>query len=212
MTNKEFITRAKKALSVKTLYVMGCFGAPLNVKNKTRYTKNHTYNKNADRTKMINEATDDTFGFDCVCLLKGIRWGWNGDKTKVYGGANYCSDGVPDFTISAVMKNKTASTDFNQIKIGEAVCLKNYEHIGIYIGDGLVIESTPSWKNGVQVTKINKDIKGDYPVRKWDIHAEIPYIEYIEEPEDLTVTLEFATTKDKEDAEKAFTLLGFKIR
>lgn len=80
---------AEKAINVaknyKTLYVMGCFGAPMNAANKVRYTKNHSYNKDATRTKMINAASADTFGFDCVCLIKGLLWGWCGDTSKTYG-------------------------------------------------------------------------------------------------------------------------------
>lgn len=35
------------AKNYKTLYVMGCFGAPLTGGNVTRYCSNHTYNKQA---------------------------------------------------------------------------------------------------------------------------------------------------------------------
>ena len=63
------------AQNYKTLYVMGCFGAPMTAANKKRYTQNHSYNKQAARTKMINAASADTFGFDCVCLIKGLLWG-----------------------------------------------------------------------------------------------------------------------------------------
>ena len=38
---------------------------------------------------MINSASSDTFGFDCVCLIKGILWGWNGNLNHVYGGATF---------------------------------------------------------------------------------------------------------------------------
>ena len=61
------------AKNYKTLYVMGCFGAPMTAENKTRYTQNHAYNKQAARTAMIKAATADTFGFDCVNLIKGIN-------------------------------------------------------------------------------------------------------------------------------------------
>ena len=54
----------------KTLYVMGCFGAPLTDTNKSRYIKNHPYNMAAARTSIIMAATPDTFGFDCVNLIK----------------------------------------------------------------------------------------------------------------------------------------------
>ena len=32
------------AKKYKTLYVMGCFGAPMTETNKKRYTNNHEYN------------------------------------------------------------------------------------------------------------------------------------------------------------------------
>ena len=88
MTNTEFVAKLKDiATNYKTLYVMGCFGAPMTTANKKRYTQNHSYNKQASRTAMINAATSDTFGFDCVCLIKGVLWGWSGDKNKTCGGA-----------------------------------------------------------------------------------------------------------------------------
>ena len=59
----------------KTLYVMGCFGAPLTDTNKFRYIKNHPYNMAAARTSMIMAATPDTFGFDCVNLFYGAGQG-----------------------------------------------------------------------------------------------------------------------------------------
>lgn len=68
---------------------MGCFGAPMNAANKKRYCNNHSYNKQATRQKMIMAASADTFGFDCVCLIKGLLWGWNGNASKTYGGAGY---------------------------------------------------------------------------------------------------------------------------
>ena len=67
MKSTDFIAKLKDiATNHKTLYVMGCFGAPMTAANQKRYTNNHTYNKQAARTKMINAATADTFGFDCV--------------------------------------------------------------------------------------------------------------------------------------------------
>ena len=77
MKSKVLVDKAVDiAQHYKTLYVMGCFGAPMTAANKKRYTQNHSYNKAAARVAMINAATADTFGFDCVNLIKGILWGW----------------------------------------------------------------------------------------------------------------------------------------
>ena len=157
---------------------MGCFGAPLNAVNKIRYTTNNSYNRRADRSAMIRNANADTFGFDCVCLIKGILWGWNGNKNAAYGGAVYSSNGVPDIN-DTQMFNKCydKSADFSRIIPGEAVWLPG--HIGIYIGDGLAVECTPAWRNNVQITSCNC-YKTGYYRRDWQKHGKLPYVQYAE--------------------------------
>jgi hypothetical protein len=177
MTNTEFVKKLKNiATNYKTLYVMGCFGAPMTEANKKRYCANHDYNKNPERQRMIKAATSDTFGFDCVCLIKGVLWGWNGNKNKTYGGATYNTNGVPDIGADQMItKCKNVSTDFSKIEVGEAVWCKG--HIGVYIGDGLAVECTPSWENKVQITACNCT-KAGYNRRNWTKHGKLPYIEY----------------------------------
>ena len=166
------------ARNYKTLYVMGCFGAPMTAANKTRYCNNHTYNKAAARQAMIKAASDDTFGFDCVCLIKGLLWGWCGDKTRSYGGASYAVNGVPDIGADTMITKCTGvSTNFSTIEVGEAVWMSG--HIGIYIGDGLAVECTPKWKNCVQITAVaNIGTKAGYNSRKWTKHGKLPYVTY----------------------------------
>ena len=160
----------------KTLYVMGCFGAPLNDANKERYTRNHSYNRQVTRVAMIKSATPDTFGFDCVNLIKAVLWGWNGDKTKTYGGSKYKSNNVPDIGADEMIRHcKDVSTDFSKIEIGEAVWMEG--HIGVYVGNGLAIDCTPAWKNGVQYTACNRTVSG-YKRRNWTKHGKLPWIDY----------------------------------
>ena len=180
MNNRELASKAVDiAKNYKTLYVMGCFGAPLNEANKQRYLSNHEYNTRPTRQQMIKNATADTFGFDCVNLIKAILWGWNGDKTKPYGGAKYASNGVPDIDADVMIsKCKGVSTDFSRIEVGEAVWMPG--HIGVYIGDGLAVECTPTWKNNVQITACNCNKIG-YNRRNWKKHGNLPYITYVKE-------------------------------
>lgn len=166
------------ATQVKTLYVMGCFGAPLNAANKARYTINHAYNTNKDRTAKIKAADPDTFGFDCVCLIKAILWGWTGDASKPYGGAVYNSNGVPDLSADQMIKKcANVSTDFSKIVPGAAVHMNG--HIGIYIGDGLAVECTPKWTDNVQVTAVGNigPITG-FQTRTWERWGLLPYVDY----------------------------------
>ena len=182
MANMKSMAFVEKAIDIaknrKTLYIMGCFGAPMTEKNKKRYCGNHTYNRQPERTAKIKTVTDDTFGFDCVCLIKGILWGWDGDLNKTYGGASYRANGVPDISAdSMIRKCKDVSTDFANIIPGEAVWMPG--HIGIYIGDGLVVESTPIWKDGVQITAVaNIGTKSGYNARTWTKHGKLPYVDY----------------------------------
>lgn len=160
----------------KTLYIMGCFGAPMTDTNKARYCTNHPYNQREERKAMIRAADAETFGFDCVNLIKGLLWGWNGDKSARYGGAKYSANGVPDIGADSMIEECVdVCTDFGTIEIGEAVWLKG--HIGIYIGDGLVVECSPKWANGVQITACNRDVSG-YNRRNWTKHGKLPYVSY----------------------------------
>ena len=175
----DFVNLAKKiATEYKTLYVMGCFGSPMNATNKKRYTSNYEYNEQASRTKKINSATSDTFGFDCVCLIKGILWGWNGNVNATYGGAKYGSNGVPDVGADGIMNYCTeVSTNFSNIQVGELVHMGG--HVGIYIGDGLAVECTPIWKDGVQITAVgNIGKKTGYNTRTWKNHGKLKFIDY----------------------------------
>lgn len=178
-TGKELATACLNvAKNYKTLYVMGCFGAPMSISNKSRYIQHNSYNQKATRKAMINAATSDTFGFDCVCLIKGLLWGWNGDSDKIYGGATYATNGVPDIgTEQMISVCKDVSTSFSNIAVGELLWMQG--HVGIYIGDGLCVECTPSWKNCVQVTAVlNIGSKSGYNGRKWTKHGKLPYVTY----------------------------------
>lgn len=187
-----FADKAKEiATKYTTLYIMGCFGAPMNSANKERYTKNNSYNKQATRTAMIKSATASTFGFDCICLVKGILWGWSGDTKKTYGGAAYGSNGVPDCTIDSMLKVCTeVSADFSKIPVG-AFLYYSSGHCGIYVGDGLAVESTPSWNNKVQITAVsNIGSKTGYKSRRWAKWGKLPYIEYPAEKNDIPAGME----------------------
>lgn len=178
MKATEFVQKLKDiATNYKTLYVAGCFGAPMTEYNKERYIKHCAdYNGKPERIKMIKSATEDTFGFDCVCLIKGLLWGWCGDESHIYGGATYCSNDVPDIDEDYMINLcEDISTDFSKIEIGEAVWMKG--HIGVYIGDGLAVECTPAWDNKVQITACNRTVSG-YNRRNWTKHGKLPYITY----------------------------------
>ena len=162
----------------KTLYVMGCFGAPLHQANRNRYTTNHSYNRQPARTAKIKAASSDTFGFDCVGLIKGLLWGWNGSVGQTYGGARYAARGIPDLNADTMIRRCLyASADFSHILPGEVVWTDG--HIGVYIGNGLAVEATPKWADRVQITSVlNIGPKEGYNGRSWKKHGRLPFITY----------------------------------
>ena len=179
-TGAELAAAAKNvAKNYNTLYVMGCFGAPLTGANVERYCTNHEYNKQSNRTAMIKARADRNppfYGFDCVNLIKALLWGWDGSPEAKYGGAKYASNGVPDVNADYMIQLcKDVSADFSNIEIGEAVWEPG--HIGIDIGGGIAAECTPRWANGVQITSCNCAV-GGYHRRDWKKHGKLPYIAY----------------------------------
>ena len=183
MTAEELVSRLKSiANGYKTLYIMGCFGAPMTNANKDRYIQHHEYNRRPGPKAAIQAASADTFGFDCVCLIKGVLWGWSGNKNDIYGGARYISNGVPDIGADSIITVCSGvSTNFADIIPGEL--LWKTGHVGIYIGNGQAVECTPSWDNKVQITNV-ANITGNTgsKYRTWTKHGRLPYVNYEEIP------------------------------
>lgn len=203
MDNIEFMRRARAIATYPTLYVMGGFGCRL---GKDWYRTDSGYNKtNAAKIEPYKNTNPLTFGFDCVCLVKGILWGFTGDEKKENGGSKYESNGVPDYSVKQMKAECTdISSDFDEDKLveGELVFLKDNSHVGIYVGNGEVIESTPAWKGCVQKTLLPSRNSSNYeklPVRKWDYHGKSKYITY------KTKTTAAATTPAAEVALAALT-------
>ncbi len=182
MTASKFVEKAIDiAKNYKTMYISGCFGAPMTDKNKDRYSNSNDYNQ--QHAGQIRGASPDTFGFDCVCLIKGILWGWCGRQDKTYGGAAYKANGVPDIGANAMIEKcqNVSESGWEKMLPGEAVWMKG--HIGIYIGNGLAVECTPKWKDKVQITAVgNIGGKAGYETRTWTRHGRLPWVEY--EPDD----------------------------
>lgn len=111
---------------------------------------------------------------DCSGLIKGILWGYP-DKGK------YASNGIPDTNANNMIATHCSGVtkDMKQLRKGMVVWMSG--HIGIYCGDGVVVESSPRWENGIQRT---------YPVgcpvgnkhhlnqRKWTKCGYLNWIDY----------------------------------
>lgn len=84
---------------------------------------------------------------DCSGLIKGILWGYP-DNGK------YASNGVPDINANTMIGAycDNVSTNFYHLAVGALVHMEG--HIGVHIGNGICIESSPKWEDGIQKTFI----------------------------------------------------------
>lgn len=179
MKVSEFLAMIQQLPQLKTLYVKGGWGAPLNNYNKTRVINAYEYNYK--RRAKINAATADTFAFDCCGIVKSVLWGFSADPTKNNGGAQYKANGVPDLSEAGFLRVCTyVSNDWEKIIPG--ACLFMPGHMGVYIGDGKAVEATPIWADGCQFTRVdNITNKGRGNGRTWSQWGLIPYVDYKED-------------------------------
>lgn len=193
MKSSDFIKKIKDvADNYNTVYANGMFGQPITESIISQKARQLPKWYTAERVRHLRSLIGKNFfGFDCVCLIKAILWGWFGDRSKTNGGAAYNSNNVPDINADQMINVcKDVSTDFKNIVPGEAVWIKG--HIGIYIGDGKVIECTPKWSNKVQYSNLANLGYTSGNSRTWTKHGKLPYIEY-ETPTETATELKTTT-------------------
>lgn len=166
----------------KTVYVNGGIGYRLTQSGKARALNNK---KNRDvfgnLKPSIAKADEHTWAFDCNNLILAIVLGFVGDETKTYGGADWSNPTWYD-TERLVQISRDVSTNFNVIERGELVWIKG--HVGIYVGNGQVIECTPKWLNKVQVSNLGNVPQYKYGnYRVWSKHCKLPFINYVQSSE-----------------------------
>lgn len=176
------------AKNEKTVYGLGMWGWKLTREGIDAKAKQlpsfYTAAKKAALYKLADAG--GYWGFDCVCMIKALLWGWGSDLSGSRGGAKYASNGVPDFGADSVGKYCSGyTTDFSHIEVGEALHMPG--HVGVYIGDGLAVECTAAWESKVIITAVgNIGKKAGYHTRTWTEHGKLKWIDYKEEDEPMT--------------------------
>lgn len=173
MTAAEFVEMAKKIEKTETAYMWGTYGRKITQALITAKVKQYPTRYSAAYIEKLKKLIGKASGWDCCGLIKGILWGWDGEKDVPYS-----VNGVPDTNVMGFyVKGENKSTDFSKIVPGAAVHLPT--HVGIYIGDGLVVEATSAWESCVMITALaNIGPKSGYRSRKWDSWYKIPYVDY----------------------------------
>lgn len=177
-TNKGLVNHAKKALADKTKYMWGGIYRPITDTYVNQLAAMYPTQYSAARQKALKALPDGYYGVDCVGLIKSYYWSGyaNGGKgsPKYKGSTDVNAHGM-----YAKAKVKGAISTIPEIP-GLIVYSKTHPHVGVYIGNGYVIESTlGSRGDGVVKTKL-KAWSG------WEYWFECPYIDYEEETSKTT--------------------------
>lgn len=167
MNNKEFSDRAIKLSKQPTAYMLGSFCWSATENNIKRLL--NQYEENYNWLWKANVIKGQGYLGDCVGIIKGILWGFSFDMDKSYGGAVYCSNGVPDIDADTMISIcSDVSNNFNNITIGSVVWMSG--HIGIVVSPTQVVECTPIGSCGVQMTNLHD--------RGWQKHGKLPWVSY----------------------------------
>ncbi|WP_187117086.1 hypothetical protein [Candidatus Stoquefichus massiliensis] len=129
--------------------------------------------------KFMNSKSGKYLLCDCSGLIKGILWGYP-------SAGKYASNNVPDINADTMISRcSNVTTNFTKLQPGWLVWMKG--HIGIYVGDGVVIESSPIWENGIQKTYCKGcglSNRSHLHERKWSKCGRLDcYIDYSSESE-----------------------------
>lgn len=108
---------------------------------------------------------------DCIGLIKGYSW-YNVDTGEI----RYASNGMPDVGADQIYANAAIKGDISTLPELPGLILHADGHVGIYIGDGYAIEAMGT-RYGVVKTRVAN--------RNWTGWCKNPYINYIEETEEV---------------------------
>lgn len=161
-TNLGLVEYAKKALNEKWGYVWGTYGqvlTPSLLQSKINQYPSQVGNyQNTIRQKWLNKKTAD-----CIGLIKAYMWDKNGKIT--YNPSTDVNTGM--------MYNRAKEKgSINTMPEIPGIAIYKQGHIGVYVGDGQVIEAHNTSK-GV----IKTPLKGAGSTA-WTHWLKVPYIEY----------------------------------
>ena len=164
--NLDLVKWAKHAEKSGWGYVWGTYGGVMNKKTLERKSSQYP-NEVGSLSDFIKKHWLGGRTADCVGLIKGYGW-LNPETLEVEYGTN----GMKDVGADGMYKNAKVKGPIETMPEVPGLAVWHKGHIGIFIGNGEVIEAM-STKTGVKKTK--------FSTKRWSHWLEIPYIEYIDE-------------------------------
>ncbi|MEG0756273.1 MAG: hypothetical protein RR450_07740, partial [Oscillospiraceae bacterium] len=161
--NLDLVAYAENAWENGWGYVWGTYGSVLTdslfASKLAQYPDGVGSYEDFIRTNWLGGRTTD-----CVGLIKG--YGWLDTATV---GIGYGINGMPDIGADTMYANATVKGDMSSMPDTPGLAVWHSGHIGVYIGNGEVIEAMGT-KYGVVKTLLSE--------RSWTAWLEIPYINY----------------------------------
>lgn len=174
-TAEGLVKHAEKALTLKTKYMWGGILRPIEQQYETlqRYYGNQSgTGYNAVRWNDLKALFGKGYyGVDCVGLIKSYYW--SGKAAGGTGSPKYGAAGFPDVNAGTMYNRALKKGRISTLpeRPGVIVYCRTHPHVGVYIGNGWVIESTLGCRgDGVVKTKLS--------AFAWEYWFECPYIEY----------------------------------
>lgn len=150
-------------------YVYGTFGGVLD-KSLLEYKLEQYPSEVGSYEEFIRENWLGRRTADCVGLIKGYGW-LDADTLEVKYGTN----GMPDVDAGGMYAAATEKGTIATIPEIPGLAVWHYGHIGIYIGNGKVIQAADT-RSGVIRTQLADN--------RWTHWLKIPYISYLEQQEE----------------------------
>ena len=180
--NLDLVQWAKAAERNRWGYVWGTFGQVLD--NNLYNAKLQQYPEEVGRyADFIQSNWLGGRTADCVGFIKGYSW-LDADTIQI----NYVSNGMPDINADQMYQYAIEKGSIDTIPEIPGLAVWHEGHIGIYIGNGQVIEAKGT-RHGVVQTQLTDG--------SWTHWLKIPYINYVEptvDPTDPTVPSTEPTT------------------
>lgn len=168
--NLDLVTWVKNAADNHWGYVYGTHGTVLD-KTMLEFKAEQYPDMVGNNVDFI---TDNWLGkrtADCVGLIKGYSW-YDAENNKT----NIGSNNMPDIGADNMFDNATEKGTIDTLPEIPGLAVWHKGHIGIYIGNGEVIQAANT-QVGVVRTKISSTA--------WTHWLKIPYIEYLEQEENI---------------------------
>lgn len=171
-TNTGLVRHCKNALGDKTMYMWGGIYRSITGEYVDTLAKMYPAQYGTARQKLLKAHSDSGYyGIDCVGLIKSYYWGGKGSRGY---------QGATDVNATAMFERAKIKGKIGSLpeQAGLILYCKSNVHVGVYIGNGEVIESTLSMRgDGVVKTRLN-----DFG---WEYWCQCPYIRSDNTPPEL---------------------------